>query len=402
MLVDDDPRLTGAKMDLYKLAVKQAKRDPRSKGFRFPIGKFSLVVSYGKVAEQIKHIDVGKSEMQFAMILTDGVPGTVFHDAVEGRGPCTPNHLIELLSRQSSDADCSKDLSPALSNALRQNEDVEYLMNNFGTVLSPSFNMRKPEGDNCDLKTGTVLSLPGGVVHAGPESSTYRLILFFSAQREDQDQSTNQYVGPILIAEIVMLVWKEQGITCKERQFLFRSLAHYIEDYAMKSSTKFSKNISHASNKFYTFYKSIEDNPCMKRLEKKRLVKKYAKPDLFDTESLQSTDFIRVGLGCAPEQASAEDIAICFDNIFCRVVLYFHPASLSTAGQRNVALHFIGHPNDLTWKGTPKTGDLYTLSMDHEGVLFDCANGELKGPDGNTVCCGRIDKNVNFVPVPET
>ncbi|CAB9520757.1 expressed unknown protein [Seminavis robusta] len=154
---------TGDKDKILEYAQNQARRDPRLTDMEF--GNFSLICTYGKVEAQAPHIDLTLPNYQFGLILSGNSPGTLFCD--------TPNtfHRVEAV------VDHWQDMPPALMDAMRKDKDAKDLLQKFGSLLERGSTVPQQREK---LATGSLLSLPGGVIHAGPASDGFRAVLFFS------------------------------------------------------------------------------------------------------------------------------------------------------------------------------------------------------------------------------
>ena len=88
------------------------------------------------------------------------------------------------------------------------------------------------------IPPGSVLSLPGSVIHAGPAASDYRSVLFFSAcPIQDDNVEYNpdtQYTGIFLCGWLVILLWRLPGMGVVEREYLLEILLHYMQESSVK------------------------------------------------------------------------------------------------------------------------------------------------------------------------
>ena len=106
-----------------------------------------------------------------------------------------------------------------LSDKIDSNAQLRQLLNRYGSLLSDStkVNTNKPA---IKYPTGTLLSLPGGVAHAGPKSNGFRAVLFFTGTPDgcppyDPDV---QHCKTTLVSELLRLSWKD--MSAEEREYL--------------------------------------------------------------------------------------------------------------------------------------------------------------------------------------
>jgi hypothetical protein len=159
-----------AKEQVLDYAQQQALRDPRlNDSYRF--GNFSLLVNAAASPAQAPHIDLILPNFQFGLIVSEGADGTLFWES---------DHHIQ--SVEDLRNHYWKDMPEGLVQAMGKEDTVRVLLKFFGDVLLPDL----PHGaiQKRNLPTGTVLSLPGGVVHAGPSSEGFRTVLFFSGWQQ--------------------------------------------------------------------------------------------------------------------------------------------------------------------------------------------------------------------------
>lgn len=149
------------KQELVDFCISQAKRDPRTKHLT-NFGNFSLIVNDEEVGNQYPHIDLLFPNFQFGLILTDQSPGTYVYKA-------RPVETARDLQKQWN-------LSDRLVEIIDSSSEASTLLKHFGRVLSDNMErIWQPDY----YPRGTLLCLPGGVVHAGPRSRP-RSVVFFS------------------------------------------------------------------------------------------------------------------------------------------------------------------------------------------------------------------------------
>jgi hypothetical protein len=156
----------------------------------------ALIVSLDKCAQQDVHIDLdGIGHFQFGIICSDQVLGT------KEFVPKEP-----LLGASCNLANIWSDIPKPLSRLIANDKDTKPLLKGFGRLLSI-------KEDNCEedpaLPLGTLLSLPSGVVHAGPSSDKMRAVLFFSGTPKNQQPYNTevQHNRTTLLGSIIMFIW---------------------------------------------------------------------------------------------------------------------------------------------------------------------------------------------------
>jgi hypothetical protein len=105
---------------------------------------------------------------------------------------------------------------------------VVQLLRNFGDVLVVN---ATPLTKLPRMRSGSLLSLPGSVEHAGPATNKFRAVIFFSANPAyeavadyDPDQ---QYTDLLLCGHLMSLLWQQPLVGDAEREFLLTAMAHY-------------------------------------------------------------------------------------------------------------------------------------------------------------------------------
>ena len=152
---------------LLGYCTEVSRRDERANNLQ--LGNFSIIVNYDPVEDQQPHIDLLAPNHQFGCLLTDNTTGT------KAYRPCGSDAYIT--SASDLQRVFPEIVSDGIVEAITQHRPTSQLLQGFGNVLSPSLQEICAEPK---LPTGTVLSLPGSVVHAGPASPSFRAILFFS------------------------------------------------------------------------------------------------------------------------------------------------------------------------------------------------------------------------------
>jgi len=198
---------------IFNYAKSQAKKDSRLKNHVYKFDNFSLLVSYGKVDAQFEHIDLLQPNHQFGLVVTDKSHGTIVYK------PAYPVRNVQQLKQ------AWKDLPGSVAKAIQNNHIARHLVEQFGDVLCPQIQEVSPMART--LKTGTLCSLPGSIIHAGPACRKFRAVLFFSAWPENHAAAEynpdTQYFAPLLCCDLVSLLWSQLGVD--DRCFLLTKLA---------------------------------------------------------------------------------------------------------------------------------------------------------------------------------
>ncbi|KAL7569473.1 hypothetical protein ACA910_009706 [Epithemia clementina (nom. ined.)] len=181
----------------------------------YKFGNFSLIITFGKVEAQAPHIDLLYPNYQFGLLVSDNSPATSWwytpkhHPVIE-----TVDDVLQAWERTNErdthyyPADEHRLTIPSsLRAALHHSVDAQTLIRGFGTVLLPNEEWHNDDKNNnqkeeeeeglqqglqqcgsltaststCTWPAGTLMSLPGSVVHAGPLCNDFRAVLFFSA-----------------------------------------------------------------------------------------------------------------------------------------------------------------------------------------------------------------------------
>ena len=159
----------------------------------------AMIVNLDTCIQQDVHIDLDKKgHFQFGLICTDQVHGTKEYVPQE-----------PVLGVQCNLLDIWSDIPKQLARFLAKDEDSKRLLKGFGRLLSVKDD--SSEEKSPALPLGTLLSLPGEVVHAGPGAEGLRAILFFTGtpNGETPYSSEIQHSRTTLLGEIIMLTWMD-------------------------------------------------------------------------------------------------------------------------------------------------------------------------------------------------
>ena len=182
---------------------------------RYELQNFTLIVSHGKVPRQDIHIDVCKEDQyQLGMLCSP-------------RGELTSEYQCgndEIVEKGENLTRLWTDLPPSIQKKLNRFPIVQELLDGFGPLLFPTI---KKTGDEGDMPTtvpfGSMLCLPGRVMHCGPEVSEenmLRAVLFFTATPKENTaityNSDTQYCRTTIIHDILFYIWPSLSPTEKE------------------------------------------------------------------------------------------------------------------------------------------------------------------------------------------
>ena len=190
-------RIELIRKSIIVLANTRALKDSRV-GIDTVFQNHALIVSLDPSRQQDAHIDLDKrGHFQFGLICTDQVFGTIEYI------PQDP-----MMKARCNLVDVWHDVPKPLASFLARHQDAKLLLKGFGRLLSINSESGK---ENPPLPLGTLLSLPGEVVHAGPRTQSLRAILFFTGtpHGEIPYSSEVQHTRTTLLGEIIMLTWME-------------------------------------------------------------------------------------------------------------------------------------------------------------------------------------------------
>ena len=202
---------------LIGYASEQARRDPRIKQFDYEFDNFSLLINYSAVEVQYPHIDLLHPNVQCGCILTDKSAGTIAYTV--------PAPITSAEDLKKHIWTCMPD---TLEKALQSNPHTVQLLKQFGSTLHSKCEEQPPPGRRTGTlyPRGTVFTLPGSRIHAGPKTNKHRCIMFFSGSlRGSQVASYNpdvQYYAPLLVADMLAIVFN--SISVADRRYLIQRL----------------------------------------------------------------------------------------------------------------------------------------------------------------------------------
>lgn len=364
----------GAKQLVLEYAREQATRDPRLQSQQYKFGNFSLIVSFDMVDAQAPHIDLIKPNHQFGLMVSEGATATLFFES--NRHLQSVDAVVEQwqnMANVTSVQDPS--MPPALIHAMKQEPAVQTLLQCFGDVLFPEryvlFNMKK----KTKLPSGSLLSLPGSVVHAAPAAASYRAVIFFSGwphqNKVAEYNPDTQYTGVMLAGHLTSLLWKKPGVGFAERLFLLQRLAHYIDGSMVK------KTWGHfAPGVLADFVGNIEQN---KAREEDYIVK------VAKLEDMPSNPF---GGDDGPQSLEDYQLVSVDDLFTVWDAKEFHVEVHKRIRDGKIIVRYPsqGSQEDDEYEGNEEA-DNFQLIMNkgYEGALFNGRNGRLLASDGEGI-----------------
>jgi hypothetical protein len=140
----------------------------------YELQNFAYIVTYGDVEKQDVHIDLcKKTQFQFGMLCSP--LGDLTSEYKSG----DPNFIVEKGDKLSM---IWNDMPASLKDKMDGIPIIQELIDDFGPLLSPS--IQKVGKKSKKVPFGTVICLPGRVLHCGPkveEVNKVRAVLFFTA-----------------------------------------------------------------------------------------------------------------------------------------------------------------------------------------------------------------------------
>jgi hypothetical protein len=188
-------------------------------------GPMSLIISNGIVSDQLPHVDVQPPDFQFGLILTENSPGTIVYESI--REIVTTSKQLATFLGIAQNNRTSK-----IASTVSELPEAIQLLKTFGVCLSTlradDYKVAcRPE----HLPTGTVLSLPGGQLHAGPKCDNFRAVLFWTAHGNAKSlyHPDIQYFDGLLLGELMLPIWR--FITEQDRYILLQHLLPAARKY---------------------------------------------------------------------------------------------------------------------------------------------------------------------------
>jgi hypothetical protein len=240
LLPEEDPLMV--KKTIVQFALQQACKDPRigGEGKHYSFDNFSLIVTYNSVKAQAPHIDLLHPNHQFGLILTDHSPGTLVYETQYNV------QTVDDIRR------AWPDLPDTVAAAMANDTQASAMIRQFGNLLCPVVQQVESLPADQVMSTGTLLSLPGSIIHAGPASHSFRAVLFFSAwpaaSAVPQYNPDTQYFASLLCSDLVSVLWRTLAgpadrkylltkLACYVNHSRYNNLSHHLQDPVMKNFT---------------------------------------------------------------------------------------------------------------------------------------------------------------------
>lgn len=217
----------------------QARIDPRVGSGEYVFDNFSLLVSFDPVEAQWPHLDMIEPNFQFGLMITAESPGTI---------------VFEPVNRIATMDDARNFLWNDLPHPLgeRMQSRAHKILNEYGNVLCRNLRCFYPG----ILQQGTICSMPGGVIHAGPACNHFRAVLFFSACPKGHQvpyHADIQFFAPTMCTAMVAALgesfWSESSH--EDRCYLFRKVADASRAYPALEKHLLDEIVEHRTLKAF-------------------------------------------------------------------------------------------------------------------------------------------------------
>lgn len=211
-----------------------------SKKIVMKLSNYSMILSFSACSQQLLHLDALFPNFQFFLSCTNDSPTNVHCQITKG---IEINCIIELINSNT----ILEGIDDELKHLLHCNQKVREFMSDYGHL----FNSKTPSESEL-VSIGSVVSLPGSVIHAGPACNDPRAIIFFTSgfigkKAEAMNEEMSIRNAPIhelykkhvefntvsLFIAIMASVWPEIK-DAKHKQFLLTKLHHLIMSEGFK------------------------------------------------------------------------------------------------------------------------------------------------------------------------
>ena len=173
---------------------------------------FAYIILYGSVDSQDVHIDLCEpKQFQLGMMCSHKGELTYEYECKNAELPLQKGDKLTKLW---------KDLPPGLQNTLDKIKEVQELIDDFGPLLSPAV---QKVGKKLEMVPfGTIVCLPGRIMHCGPKVTTknqLRAVMFFTATPNTDIalayNSETQYCRSTIFHDILLHSWLKLNSTMK-------------------------------------------------------------------------------------------------------------------------------------------------------------------------------------------
>ncbi len=361
--IREDHQIDDIRSHILDYAIAQARKDPRIASRDFVFDNFSLLVNFDPVKAQLPHLDMVEPNFQFGLIITTESPGTTIYEPV-----------YQIRSMEDVKERLWKDAPQSVSKLMQLR--AQFLLNEYGNVLCSNLRSYYPG----ILQCGTLCSMPGSLIHAGPACEKFRAVLFFSASPRGYPapyHADTQYFAPTICATMVVTLgeyfWSQ--LTFEDRFFLFRKIAEARRSYPALENHLTNPTVEHRTLRLFL----EELRRCKNDSE---LIEWYA-----------AAFFEQVSV----EDLEAEEATNC--GVYSKVRVYQRRYK-STC---RIYLYWVNYE---MWDPEFESQS-FTLTMDQSprkrksggslcSRLFDGENGVLKDNDGDVIRC-RMPQIVTYV-----
>lgn len=346
-------------------------------GNDYTFSNFSLLVNYEATPQQAQHIDMLEPNMQFGLVFTNSSPGTLVY-LVE-TDVSTISDVQQMWNEWNNDGEnACGDVPANLIHAVQQySQNAQELIRDFGNILIPEHKLLKIEQDS--LSQGTLQSLPGSIIHAGPKSTDFRAVLFFSGCPANESimkdvepyHPDTQYTAVFLMCQLIVVLWKCPVIQQQERQYLLRMLVKYLGEPTV-ASRKWAHHLDDDD--------SAGIREFVEHLEQSKSALSEEKVEAFIKSTASDENLCHYNITGDFDIASVDKLlTLWHGKEEVEIVVHRRPVDSKI---------ILEYPNDeeVTWEGTIG-GEKYTLSMFVENEKFDGSNGTLIFNDCEEIEC---------------
>lgn len=204
---------------LTDYATELARKDPKVQD-DMTFGTFSLIINMGEVLPQVPHIDLLQPQIQFGLFLTKDTRATITY-APCGKAVDSASSFMEFLG-------VSTEAGSRIGVHLAQDESIRELLQDYGACLSTVVRSQNPNyvvsSQRENVPVGAVISIPGSILHGGPHTDGFRMVLFFTASPDHMEpyNADVQWFDGLLLGELVLRLWN--GITVNDRIAILQKL----------------------------------------------------------------------------------------------------------------------------------------------------------------------------------
>jgi hypothetical protein len=220
-------------------------------GNAFQFGNFSLLASRPRTPSQFRHVDAHSYELQYVMSLQPGTEATAIYivpdrlespqdvvglwkELIADGSTTTWDSASQRSRRRTPINSASQEVFHKVRKEMEDDETIVFWIRHYGRALCRPHRMIESVAEYSSSSegwsTGSLVSLPGGVVHGAPRCTKFRVVLFFTATPSGRSRylANDQFTGPTLTASVAYRLWDRVGDP--ERQFLAQVLRRSIHE----------------------------------------------------------------------------------------------------------------------------------------------------------------------------